>query len=713
MAKNKTLKTIIQIAGEISPTLRKSIEHATDKLDTVNVKAMAVAAAATGAFVMAGKAAYDFAKDSTEAAIEFESAMADVAKVVDGLKDSTGATTEAYNEMSDAILKLSTEIPMTAKEITEIVAAAGQSGIASEELLGFAESAAKMATAFDTTAEQAGQWMAQWRTALSMTQSEVIELADQINYLGNTTSEDTNKISAIVSELGSLAQISGVSAGSLAALASATTGIEASVAGTALKNMMVVLTSGTAATKRQAEAFQKLGYDATEMAKAMQEDAEGAILGVLNSISQLDEAEQTSIISSLFGKESLATVAVLANNTKNLAEQFIKVGDASLYAGSMEEEFLARAATTENSMILIRNAIESLKIQVGGEILPYIANAINSIIPLIAEITPVIVDVAGGITSLLLPALTGIVPPITSIISGLAKFVTWLGNTDGALEMLSIIMGTVTALFTAFRIQQSLAAAGTTLWASISGVATTATTALGAAFTFLTSPIGLLIVAIGAVVAAGVLLYKNWDTVVEYLTIAGDRLREFFSNLGQFIGNVFKAPINFMIKQVNNFIGGLNKLKIPDWVPGVGGKGINIPLIPMLAAGGFTDGISIAGEAGTEAVISFDPAYRAANVGYWMKAGEMLGVMDPAMANATRLANMDDFSLTDMTENHTVVYDLGGVVFAPQIEMYGDSSKDELIRKLKEHEEDFFDYLEEWLRQREVGRYGPSYSGIY
>ena len=379
----------------------------------------------------------------------------------------------------------------------------------------------------------------------------------------------------------------------------------------------------------------------------------------------------------------------------------------------MEEEFLARAATTENSMILIRNAIESLKIQVGGEILPYIANAINSIIPLIAEITPVIVDVAGGITSLLLPALTGIVPPITSIISGLAKFVTWLGNTDGALEMLAIIMGTVTALFTAFRIQQSLAAAGTTLWASISGAATTATTALGAAFTFLTSPIGLLIVAIGAVVAAGVLLYKNWDTVVEYLTIAGDRLRDFFSNLGQFIGNVFKAPINFMIKQVNNFIGGLNKLKIPDWVPGVGGKGINIPLIPMLAAGGFTEGISIAGEAGTEAVISFDPAYRAANIGYWMKAGEMLGVMDPAMANATRLANMDDFSLTDMTENHTVVYDLGGVVFSPQIEMYGDSNKDELIKKLKEHEEDFFDYLEEWLRQREVGRYGPSYSGIY
>ena len=51
----------------------------------------------------------------------------------------------------------------------------------------FAESAAKMGVAFDITAEQAGQMMAQWRTAFRMSQKEVNELADQINYLGNTT----------------------------------------------------------------------------------------------------------------------------------------------------------------------------------------------------------------------------------------------------------------------------------------------------------------------------------------------------------------------------------------------------------------------------------------------------------------------------------------------------------------------------------------------
>lgn len=52
------------------------------------------------------------------------------------------------------------------------------------------------------------------------------------------------------------------------------------------------------------------------------------------------------------------------------------------------------------------------------------------------------------------------------------------------------------------------------------------------------------------------------------------------------IVTVVKMPINEVIKIINNFIGGLNTLKIPDWVPGIGGKGINIAMIPELAKGG-------------------------------------------------------------------------------------------------------------------------------
>ena len=49
--------------------------------------------------------------------------------------------------------------------------------------------------------------------------------------------------------------------------------------------------------------------------------------------------------------------------------------------------------------------------------------------------------------------------------------------------------------------------------------------------------------------------------------------------------NIIKAPINGLIGLINGVIKGLNKIKLPDWVPAIGGKGINIPLIPKLATG--------------------------------------------------------------------------------------------------------------------------------
>lgn len=82
-------------------------------------------------------------------------------------------------------------------------------------------------------------------------------------------------------------------------------------------------------------------------------------------------------------------------------------------------------------------------------------------------------------------------------------------------------------------------------------------------------------------------------------------VKNIFSSIISGIANIFKAPINAIISGINTFIGGLNKIKIPDWVPGVGGYGINIPKIPKLAQGGVVNRatLGVFGEAGTEAVI--------------------------------------------------------------------------------------------------------------
>lgn len=141
----------------------------------------------------------------------------------------------------------------------------------------------------------------------------------------------------------------------------------------------------------------------------------------------------------------------------------------------------------------------------------------------------------------------------------------------------------------------------TTGWNVAASIAAGVTTAFGAAVAFLTSPIGLVILAIGALIAIAVLLIKNWDKV----KVAGERAwagikdawqqaKSWFStNVISPLSSAFKGLFNTIIDGMNWVIKGLNKLKIkiPDWVPGFGGQswGININTIPRLANGGIVD----------------------------------------------------------------------------------------------------------------------------
>lgn len=86
---------------------------------------------------------------------------------------------------------------------------------------------------------------------------------------------------------------------------------------------------------------------------------------------------------------------------------------------------------------------------------------------------------------------------------------------------------------------------------------------------------------------------------------AWEGVKTIFGSVISGIGNIFKIPLNAIIDGINSFIKGINKIKIPDWVPGVGGKGFSIAKIPRLAQGGIISQSTIAniGEAGAEAVI--------------------------------------------------------------------------------------------------------------
>ena len=340
----------------------------------------------TGAAVASGIAGG--LKECIDMAMKFESAMADVKKVVDF------DTPEQFKQMNQDILNLTKTLPMTAEDIAKIVAAGGQSGIAREDLLQFAESAAKMGVAFDITAEQAGDMMAKWRTAFKMNQSDVVSLADKINYLGNTTAASAPLISDVVTRIGPLGEVGGVASGEIAALGASMvgTGVQSEVAATGIKNLILGMTAGEGATTTQANAFKTLGLDAAEMAKKMQVDAKGAIIEVLTALKALPKENQAATLKALFGQESIGAISPLLSNLDALQANLDKVGDSSKYAGSMEAEFKARSETTENALQLLKNAVSNTAITIGSVFLPYVkdiavamADGVNNIISFAKE----------------------------------------------------------------------------------------------------------------------------------------------------------------------------------------------------------------------------------------------------------------------------------------------------------------------------------------
>lgn len=311
-------------------------------------------------------------------AIDYESAMADVAKVVDGLKDEAGKITPAYTAMSNQIVEMTTRLPMAAKDIAAIVAAGAQSGIAKNELIGFAESAVKMGVAFDITADQAGQSMAEMRAAFRMSQPEVVALADKINLLGNSNVLNSPKILEVVQRIGTLGEVGGLASGSIAAMAASLKAVEPDVAATGIKNMILALTKGESATKGQSAAFKKLGLDSVQVSKDMQTNAEKTIFKIIEGIKGLEKYEQVAITNELFGSEALPIITQYTTDLALLKKNLDAVSDSSKYAGSMEAEYASRAATTANNIKLAQNSMAAMGITIGNVLLPGVNSMIGS-----------------------------------------------------------------------------------------------------------------------------------------------------------------------------------------------------------------------------------------------------------------------------------------------------------------------------------------------
>ena len=645
MAGNKKTQyeLLMEISGKLDGSFSRSTQAAQKQMSGLSSTAKRVAAGVAAALAAVQIGA--FFVDSTQKAMAFEETMSDVVKVVDGLRDANGKLTEAYYDTQQSLVELSTSLPQTTEELGQIMAAGGQSGIPLEDLTQFTETASKMAIAFDTTADQAGEWMAVWRSSLRLTQDEVAMLGDQLNYLGNTTSENALKLSEVVTRVGALAKTSGLAASEVATFAASMPGVSAEVSATAIKNMMLAMTAGSAATERQAATFEKLGFSAEQMAQRMQQDASGAILDLLGAMKQLPKAEQVSALSQLFGTEAAPYIAPLLENLSVLEQRLQQVGDANVYAGSMEAEFAARSDTTANKIKLAQNRIEAFQIRIGQMLLPVIGDTVEALYPLLdrlndlgARYGPKVqagIEMMSGAFQRMIPKVAPVLTKASSLLRGtwsaaqpifekLGAAGSWAfekigGAASVIYEKLGPVVSKVAEIFNGKLLPIINDALG-----RIGPPAAAALEALGALFGPLLSQLEKVPQLLDAAATAFGWLYEQAAPVLESLmriasgilsligglasmdwSMIASGISEIFLGAVEGILNLIRIPANTIIDTINNITGAFGG-KLPDWIPIIGGKDLTIPEIPEFASGGIVTQptLSMVGEGGeAEAIL--------------------------------------------------------------------------------------------------------------
>jgi TP901 family phage tail tape measure protein len=447
-----------------------------------------------------------------KAAMNFETTMAEVKKVVNF------DTPQQFKAMSKDILQLSTVMPMAASGIGDIVAAAGQSGIARDELMDFAKSAVTMGVAFDLTGDQAGKMMANWRAGMGLNQKQAVSLADAVNYLANNMNAEAGALGEVLQRQGAVAMAAGLTETQTASLGAAllSSGAGPERAATALKNLTGALTMGTAATKSQEDALAALGLDAEEMAKAMQTDAKGAILDVFNALAQAAPEERGALVSQLFGEESKGAIMPLLSNLDNLKKAFSLTADQTLYAGSMQKEYEERANTSANKLQLMRNQLTRMAVSLGSVLLP----TVSQVFGVIGSGAGLITDAAErfpGLTKVVVGAATGLAAFKVAALSLRYAGTVFSDGWQAAKATMDFFRISTVKTNVALAVQKAHVI-GTAIAQAAAAVKTKALAVAQWAWNAALSanPIGLVVLAIGALVAGAALVIKYWEPIKEF-----------------------------------------------------------------------------------------------------------------------------------------------------------------------------------------------------
>ena len=681
--KGKELQAVVNLAGSIDPSLGKAIESAQKKISGLNVKALAVGAAVGGIAVATGKAVVAAGKYLKDLGIQFDEAA-------DAIRIGTGATGDALDGLLDDFDEVYKSVPTTMEDASKAIADYNtRLGLTGPQLQEISKQALQVSDMLGDdlggVIEESSQAFQQW----NIDADNMGGAMDYIFKVSQSTGMGFTDLMSNMQKFGPQLQEMGYSFETASALMG-----QLDKAGVNTEEVL-------SAMKKSVGALAKEGISASDGLAMYYEQIKNAGTA----------AEAASIASEIFGTKAGSTMAAAIRDgtlaVGDLTESLLENGETIAGAAEDTYDFAERLQIMKqglevalkpmaNTVFDGLNKFMPVLQKLMEQIVPVISDAVEAAAPFVEEflmgaadaledVLPLISQLAADLLPILTQLMSTLLPPLLSLVQTLLPPLMQI--VGAILPPIASLLSTILPMIT-----QIVSAVLPVLVQIISALLPVITPLLEVALQIVNDVIMPLLPPLMQIVQALLPpLVSLLNLVMPILSPLLALLQPIASVLGT-IADVIAKIVSFgsgVISKIAGLFGG-----------GGGGGGVS-----GFATGGFTSGPSIAGEDPrypTEAVISFNPAYRSENLEYWAKAGQMLGA-----------SNESDYELLSGGSSTSVVYDLSGLSFSPQIKIEGDTDEDALIRKLRELEPEFIDFVLEALSRREGGAYVTADSRLY
>ena len=537
----------------------------------------------------------------------------DFDRVITGAGAKAGASAAELEKMRAAATQMGADFPVSATEVAQAMDALAASGFNPNQTVALMPSILTSAVASGEGLAQTSQVVTSALNIWGMAQENVgqnaARVADVIQQAANASALGLQDFGVALQYAGAPAAALNVNIEELStALALIKNrGIDASTAGTSLRSLFTRLSNPP---KQAAEAIAQLGLQVT--------DSAGNFIGLENVISQmrsamqgLNDTQRIALAQAIAGTEGYSALLSLVDTAPEEYRRMTE--EINNAAGSSARQYEIMKNTLSGSVEDMKGSLEALAINFGSVLAPSIrqaAAAIGSIADAINAMSPeqkaMLADIAMGIVGF-----TGFAFAAGKVVSIGGSLVTMYGNIATVLaghhirnKLLEYSIIGIGRAFTFLRT-----------------AALTALPRIGAAFTLMLSPVGL---AVAGIIAAGYLLYRNWDTVKQWITdvlsalsngfsaafgmwrailmtflnfvasvfvggwnVAWNGLLSVVSYVAEGTRSIFGGVLESVRSMFNGVIDSINgiQITIPAWVPGFGGSTFGPLGIPKLATG--------------------------------------------------------------------------------------------------------------------------------